>query len=104
MRSTSPLTTTGMVLTMLEMFMTMPNLSGAACDARLGHDPEVWFPETFDHESREAVEGIALEVCWTCNVWTQCLQFAIDKDIKDGVWGGMTARDRQTLMEGTTSD
>jgi len=36
-------------------------------------------------------------ICNTCTVQSQCLQFAIDNDERDGVWGGLTAKERKAL-------
>lgn len=38
---------------------------------------------------------LAQKVCAQCVVREQCLQFAIDHNITDGVWGGLTPADRQ---------
>jgi len=39
----------------------------------------------------------AKTICGTCTVREQCLQFAIDNDERDGVWGGLTAKERKAL-------
>ncbi len=35
------------------------------------------------------------KICGTCDVREQCLQFALDNNIIDGVWGGLSASERQ---------
>lgn len=61
----------------------------AAC---VGHDPGEWFPEGQGvHVSK------ALAVCEDCPVREQCLQHALDRGETVGVWGGMTARQRDHL-------
>ncbi|MFJ5221048.1 WhiB family transcriptional regulator [Streptomyces sp. NPDC088354] len=37
-------------------------------------------------------------VCKGCAVRTECLAYALDHRIEDGVWGGMTERERRALL------
>jgi WhiB family redox-sensing transcriptional regulator len=39
----------------------------------------------------------AKAVCDTCSVKEQCLEFAVKNDERDGVWGGLTAKERKAL-------
>lgn len=39
----------------------------------------------------------AKAVCETCTVRSQCLEFALANDERDGVWGGLTAKERKAL-------
>lgn len=39
----------------------------------------------------------AKKICAGCEVRNQCLQYALDNDIQFGVWGGLTAAERQHL-------
>jgi WhiB family redox-sensing transcriptional regulator len=39
----------------------------------------------------------AIEVCSFCEVRPECREYAIENGIFDGVWGGMTPRERQRL-------
>lgn len=39
----------------------------------------------------------AKTICATCPVKEQCLEFAIKNDERDGVWGGLTAKERKAL-------
>lgn len=39
-------------------------------------------------------------ICYGCPVKQQCLDFAIDNSIKDGMWGGLTYRDRLRYARG----
>lgn len=74
----------------------------AACR---GHDPEIWFPppprpyatrrEHADtRRARIAAEERAKAICAVCPVSLECLEFAMDNDIKEGVYGGMTPTER----------
>lgn len=60
-------------------------------------DPDAFTPE----HKRGAAEQIALakKVCRACGVQRPCLAWAITNDIEDGVWGGMTERERRALRK-----
>lgn len=62
----------------------------AACR---GLDPELFFPH------RAELEGLrlALEVCATCPVQDECLQWALDHSEREGVWGGLAANARRKV-------
>lgn len=65
-----------------------PFTSGAACR---GHDPAMWYPG----EGDSATEAKA--ICARCAVRTECLQYAIDHAIRDGIWGGMGEKQRRRI-------
>jgi WhiB family transcriptional regulator, redox-sensing transcriptional regulator len=48
------------------------------------------------------VEGTAQNqakaICSGCEVRTECLAFALDNRIEHGVWGGMTERERRSVL------
>jgi WhiB family redox-sensing transcriptional regulator len=56
-----------------------------------GVEAELFFPATED----EATPAKA--ICATCPVRLACLAFALERNEKFGVWGGMTERDRARL-------
>ena len=39
----------------------------------------------------------AVDVCGRCDVQSECLQYALEHKITEGVWGGLTATDRKML-------
>lgn len=41
----------------------------------------------------------AVAVCHSCPVAVRCVQYAINNNIKHGVWGGFTARGRRELAK-----
>jgi WhiB family redox-sensing transcriptional regulator len=57
-----------------------------------GLDPEVFFPET-----AEQVEQ-ALVICDGCGVRVACLEHALARREKVGVWGGTTDKDRRRII------
>ncbi|MFJ3231149.1 WhiB family transcriptional regulator [Streptomyces sp. NPDC086787] len=56
-----------------------------------GSDPDVLFVEG-------AAQHAAKAVCTGCPVRTECLAHALDHQIEHGVWGGMTERERRSLL------
>ena len=60
-----------------------------------GMDPGKFFPP--QGTSSKAVRLLILETCSYCPVREDCLQYAIETGEDEGIWGGMTARDRRPL-------
>ena len=58
----------------------------------LGVDPEVFYPA-----SDEGAEP-AKAICRVCPVREACLEHAITAREKQGVWGGLTERERRRLI------
>ncbi len=54
-------------------------------------DTDIFFPVT-DEEA-----GPAREICASCPVREQCLEFALATRQDDGVWGGLTETERRRL-------
>ena len=54
-------------------------------------DPEAFFPEK-GGSTREAKK-----VCTTCEVRTECLDYALAHDERFGIWGGLSERERRKL-------
>lgn len=57
----------------------------------LGVDPDLFFPE------RGASTREAKEVCRSCVVRADCLEFAITNGEKFGIWGGLSERERRRI-------
>lgn len=65
---------------------------GWKADARCrGVDPAVLYPDDED----VAAIARAKALCAECPVRDRCLEIALARREKDGVWGGYTARERQ---------
>ena len=56
-------------------------------------DPEAFFPEK-GGSTREAKK-----VCLTCEVRDDCLEAALLKDERFGIWGGLSERERRKLKK-----
>lgn len=69
-----------------------PELAGAACAAP-GIDPELFFPHSGDSVTVKAAKSI----CFGCPVRAACLQGAIARKEKHGVFGGHHFRPRSRL-------
>ncbi|HEX6353213.1 MAG TPA: WhiB family transcriptional regulator [Actinophytocola sp.] len=54
-------------------------------------DPEAFFPE------RGQPNGSAKSVCQGCPVRTACLEYALARNERRGVWGGLSGRERRQL-------
>ncbi|PFG20348.1 WhiB family transcriptional regulator [Serinibacter salmoneus] len=54
-------------------------------------DPEAFFPEK-GGSTREAKR-----VCVSCEVRSECLEYALEHDERFGIWGGMSERERRKL-------
>ena len=54
-------------------------------------DSDLFFPET------KVQERGALAICRTCPVQNECLEYAFEADIRYGVWGGTTDKQRRRL-------
>ena len=60
------------------------------------NDGDIFFPETRGEEKE------ALAICATCPVQYDCLEYAFEADIRFGIWGGMTEKQRRRLARRST--
>jgi WhiB family redox-sensing transcriptional regulator len=56
-------------------------------------DPEAFFPEK-GGSTREAKR-----VCLTCEVRSECLDYALANDERFGIWGGLSERERRRVKK-----
>jgi WhiB family redox-sensing transcriptional regulator len=54
-------------------------------------DPEIFYPPTAEDAAA------AKRVCRNCTVQQECAEFALTRDDRYGVWGGLTPRERRKL-------
>ena len=64
----------------------------AAC--RLYRQPELWFSD--DPNERRQAKRICKGLC---PIRMECLQAALDANIQDGIWGGLSGRQRTDLRK-----
>lgn len=60
-------------------------------------DPELWFPE------KGGSVRSAKRVCLSCPVKDECLEYALDRNERFGIWGALSERDRRKLRKGTAA-
>jgi len=72
----------------------MKNLSWRELARCRGVDPEVFYPASDDDEAAEEAKSI----CVLCPVREPCLEHALSTREKDGVWGGLTERERRRVL------
>ena len=56
-------------------------------------DPEAFFPEK-GGSTRDAKK-----ICTSCEVRSQCLEYALENDERFGIWGGLSERERRKLRK-----
>ena len=61
----------------------------AACRG-MAYQPEWWWPSG-SHDDNIAV---AVAICGHCKVRDLCLDYAIQHNERDGIWGGLMPQDR----------
>ena len=79
-----------------ELFLLEPDAEDGGWQERAlcaQTDPEAFFPEK-GGSTREAKK-----VCLTCDVRNECLESALMKDERFGIWGGLSERERRKLKK-----
>ena len=60
-----------------------------------GTNPELFFPDTSSHSAE------ARAICNSeCRVREECLKYALENDERFGIWGGLSARQRNKMRTG----
>lgn len=57
---------------------------------------EMFFPEEGNPHGVNYAHG--KQVCAACPVAMQCLEYALDNEIAEGLWGGVSPRDRARML------
>lgn len=60
-------------------------------------DPELFFPVTETGPGARQIEW-AKAICNTCSVRDDCLAFALENGLTDGVFGGLAASERRNRV------
>lgn len=61
------------------------------------YDAELWFPDEVRGITAKLMEKRAKAICSDCPVKAECLGWATEKDVRHGVWGGLSAQERGHL-------
>lgn len=67
------------------------------------HDPELFFPVGNNVQGQLATKQ-AKAICNGCHLREQCLEHALTNDIRYGIWGGTTERERARLARRLAPD
>ncbi len=59
-------------------------------------DPDLFFPVGTTGPAQHHLDE-AKRICRACPAQTQCLAWALDRGVTDGVWGGTTADERRAI-------
>jgi WhiB family redox-sensing transcriptional regulator len=70
------------------VIVDVPDLSGGGCAQS---DPDSWFPPP------GGAGTDALRICHVCPIEAACLDYALTHDERFGIWGGMSAAQRNKL-------
>ncbi|MEW2302068.1 WhiB family transcriptional regulator [Streptomyces sp. NPDC006655] len=62
-----------------------------------GEETDLFFPVGESGPAQHQAEE-AKSYCRRCPVERQCLQFALELSITDGIWGGLTEKERRKLQ------
>jgi WhiB family redox-sensing transcriptional regulator len=80
-------------LNQFEFFVDLPRFDNAQC-ADI-EDKDLFFP---DNRTQEAERLHQLKaICASCIHEKECLEYALEKQIPYGIWGGSTPADRDTV-------
>lgn len=75
-----------------ELIAAIRDNDGVECE----HLPDVFYPEDEpDMRTRAMGTEIAKSICQRCPIILQCGSFALQTKQEFGIWGGMTAPERQ---------
>lgn len=78
----------------------MPDLSQGACvtipDAKIAHFEAQGYDGDDRHVSSRTID-LAKRWCRRCSVEVECGSWAIQKDIPDGIYGGLSTEERRKL-------
>jgi WhiB family redox-sensing transcriptional regulator len=65
----------------------------AACQSA---DPELFFPVSAGHSAAEIARAKA--ICARCSIRQQCLEYALESQQPDGIWGGASEQERRLIV------
>ena len=77
----------------------LPNLANPAC-VSVGLMPDAWHHDDMRGAVAKAQTQAAIAVCNICASEADCLAWAIEHNVNEGVFGGKTARERREMRGG----
>lgn len=70
----------------------------AACHGLAAHADDLFFP------NRGESTSAAKDVCGACPVAEECLDYALRLNIRHGIWGGKSERERRVMRRVRNTD
>lgn len=72
------------------------------------YDPLLWYPDYGSHgpgsaEKKAAKDAPAKQICDRCPVRRDCLESAMERREKHGIWGGLNEDERAALKKARAS-
>lgn len=72
------------------------------------HDPVLWHPEYGSHgpgtaKKKAAQDAPAKAICGMCPVRRECLESAMERRERHGIWGGLNEDERKALKKARAS-
>ena len=58
-------------------------------------DPDVFYPEEYSGWQARSLTLEAKQICSSCPVRVDCLEYAVEERLDHGIWGGTTPGDRR---------
>lgn len=58
-------------------------------------DPEIFFPSVGTDLLKKFDQ--AQQICGTCPVQPDCLEYALEHNLDEGIWGGLSANQRMII-------
>ncbi len=75
---------------------TGDDMSWHALAACANEWPDMWFPVVVNHRAQWEP---ARAICNKCPVRTECLEYALAADEREGMWGGLSPEERKRLRK-----
>lgn len=61
------------------------------------YDPEIWYPLSYTSELTSSFVQKAKVICTGCPLRIGCLEFALEFNEVNGIWGGLTPDERRGM-------
>lgn len=61
------------------------------------YDPELWWPLSYTASTLPQINQ-AKALCYRCDIRTECLERAMGRGEREGIWGGYTPEQRWELL------